>query len=87
MEILFCGAQQGCSAVQPTHFGMTAKSKQSPNAKHEDSSANPNYSGIENSKQNFEFGGPIGVISLMIWSHYILLYFWYNFILIIIPIY
>lgn len=25
----------------------------------------------------WEFGGPIGVTALMIWSHYILLYFWY----------
>lgn len=25
----------------------------------------------------FEFGGPIGVTALMIWSHYILIYFWY----------
>ncbi|KAJ1432282.1 ergosterol biosynthesis ERG4/ERG24 [Ochromonadaceae sp. CCMP2298] len=24
-----------------------------------------------------EFGGPIGVTALMIWSHYILIYFWY----------
>ncbi len=27
--------------------------------------------------QEKEFGGPIGVGALMIWSHYILLYFWY----------
>lgn len=25
----------------------------------------------------YEFGGPIGVLALMIWSHYILFYFWY----------
>lgn len=27
-------------------------------------------------KQEYEFGGPIGVLALMIWSHYILFYFW-----------
>jgi hypothetical protein len=29
-------------------------------------------------KQELEFGGPIGVSALMIWSHYILIYFWYS---------
>lgn len=28
-------------------------------------------------KHEYEFGGPIGVLALMIWSHYILFYFWY----------
>jgi hypothetical protein len=28
-------------------------------------------------KIEYEFGGPIGVTALMIWSHYILFYFWY----------
>jgi hypothetical protein len=36
--------------------------------------------GKEDSKtakiHEFEFGGPIGVSALMIWSHYIVLYFW-----------
>lgn len=27
-------------------------------------------------KHEYEFGGPIGVLALMIWSHYILFYFW-----------
>ena len=26
--------------------------------------------------EEYEFGGPIGASALMIWSHYILLYFW-----------
>ena len=30
----------------------------------------------ESSKIEMEFGGPIGVTALMIWSHYILIYFW-----------
>ena len=34
------------------------------------------YAGITNKTQNYEFGGPIGVTALMIWSHYILIYFW-----------
>jgi hypothetical protein len=32
-----------------------------------------NYAGIG---KTMEFGGPIGVTALMIWSHYILIYFW-----------
>lgn len=32
------------------------------------------YDGINTS--NLEFGGPIGVLALMLWSHYIILYFW-----------
>jgi len=38
------------------------------------------YEGINNAakgKIEYEFGGPIGATALMIWSHYILLYFWY----------
>jgi delta24(24(1))-sterol reductase len=38
------------------------------------------YGGINNAssgKIEYEFGGPIGATALMIWSHYILLYFWY----------
>ena len=31
----------------------------------------------ENEKDALEFGGPIGVTFIIIWSHYILLYFWY----------
>jgi hypothetical protein len=27
-------------------------------------------------KHKYEFGGPFGVLALMIWSHYILFYFW-----------
>lgn len=27
-------------------------------------------------KHEYEFGGPVGVFALMIWSHYILFYFW-----------
>jgi hypothetical protein len=35
------------------------------------------YAGIGvKEKEEMEFGGPIGVTALMIWSHYILLYFW-----------
>ena len=34
------------------------------------------YSGIDSAKSGYEFGGPIGVSFLMVWSHYILLYFW-----------
>lgn len=33
------------------------------------------YGGIT-TNNNMEFGGPIGVLALMIWSHYILYYFW-----------
>jgi len=35
------------------------------------------YQGIQHVEENTEFGGPIGVTAIMIWSHYILLYFWY----------
>ena len=28
------------------------------------------------SVEELEFGGPIGVIFLILWSHYILFYFW-----------
>lgn len=34
-----------------------------------------NY-GMVKKLDNYEFGGPIGVLALMIWSHYILFYFW-----------
>jgi delta24(24(1))-sterol reductase len=34
------------------------------------------YGGIS-SEHGYEFGGPIGVSALMIWSHYITLYFWF----------
>ena len=34
------------------------------------------YKGIDTSESGYEFGGPVGVTALMIWSHYILLYFW-----------
>eukprot|EP01041_Mallomonas_annulata_P008783 gene8783-18164_t len=36
-----------------------------------------NYAGNEKSKEYFEFGGPIGAVFLILWSHYILFYFWY----------
>lgn len=32
------------------------------------------YQGINTN--NLEFGGPKGALALMIWSHYILMYFW-----------
>lgn len=35
------------------------------------------YGGIVNSKEAYEFGGPVGVFCLIVWSHYILFYFWY----------
>lgn len=35
-----------------------------------------NYGGIT-TNNNLEFGGPVGVTVLMIWSHYILYYFYY----------
>eukprot|EP01038_Epipyxis_sp_PR26KG_P009191 gene9191-12396_t len=45
------------------------------------STDNKIYGGIGTSKSDkkveYEFGGPIGVLALMIWSHYILFYFWY----------
>ena len=34
------------------------------------------YAGINTAESGYEFGGPIGVTALMLWSHYILLYFW-----------
>jgi hypothetical protein len=34
------------------------------------------YGRAHKEQQEFEFGGPIGVTALMIWSHYILFYFW-----------
>ena len=34
------------------------------------------YKGIDTSESGYEFGGPIGVTALIVWSHYILLYFW-----------
>ena len=36
-----------------------------------------NYGGIENNPDDLEFGGTIGTLALIIWSHYILFYFWY----------
>lgn len=38
--------------------------------------AKTKYSGINTAESGYEFGGPIGVTALMLWSHYILLYFW-----------
>jgi hypothetical protein len=35
----------------------------------------------EEIKLPVEFGGPFGVLFLIIWSHYILFYFWYVMIL------
>jgi hypothetical protein len=34
------------------------------------------YVGIDLSTGEFEFGGTIGALALMIWSHYIVFYFW-----------
>ena len=38
------------------------------------------YGGIQKTtkdlKETYEFGGPLGVLFLIIWSHYILFYFW-----------
>lgn len=34
------------------------------------------YVGIDLSTGHFEFGGPWGALALMIWSHYIVFYFW-----------
>lgn len=31
----------------------------------------------ETKSEEYEFGGPVGAIGLMVWSHYILIYFWY----------
>ena len=46
------------------------------------SSANvATYTGIKGKngegKFEFEFGGPLGALALILWSHYILFYFWY----------
>jgi hypothetical protein len=36
------------------------------------------YGGITHSgAEDYEFGGPIGCFALMLWSHYILFYFWF----------
>jgi len=35
-----------------------------------------NYSQSAHKEEDYEFGGPIGVTALIIWSHYILIYFW-----------
>ena len=35
-----------------------------------------NYLGIGGKEAEYEFGGPWGVAALMLWSHYILFYFW-----------
>ena len=37
---------------------------------------NNNYNGIGGANQEMEFGGPWGVFALIVWSHYILFYFW-----------
>lgn len=34
------------------------------------------YTKAAHKVEDYEFGGPIGVTALMIWSHYILIYFW-----------
>jgi hypothetical protein len=33
--------------------------------------------GVVKVKEDLEFGGPVGVTALMIWSHLNLIYFWY----------
>lgn len=38
----------------------------------------------EAKQAEYEFGGPIGVSALMIWSHYIVFYFWYVILLLFI---
>ena len=35
------------------------------------------YLGIGGKDVEYEFGGPWGVLALMLWSHYILFYFWW----------
>ena len=35
-----------------------------------------NYTKSAHKVEDYEFGGPIGVTALIIWSHYILFYFW-----------
>lgn len=30
----------------------------------------------QSKKEALEFGGPVGASALMIWSHYIVVYFW-----------
>mmetsp|Transcript_30484 Transcript_30484/g.51493 ORF Transcript_30484/g.51493 Transcript_30484/m.51493 type:complete len:592 (+) Transcript_30484:40-1815(+) len=55
----------------PKESDTTDTKTKSVSAKKEDSQ----YKGIEN--HGYEFGGPYGCTALMIWSHYILIYFWY----------
>jgi len=45
-------------------------------SKRTSSKSDSNYGGIT-TNNNQEFGGPIGVAILMVWSHYILYYFYY----------
>lgn len=36
-----------------------------------------NYAKSSHKEEDWEFGGPVGATALMVWSHYILIYFWY----------
>ena len=59
------------SASPKKRAANTGKSVSTPTV-----NATEKYKGIDTAESGYEFGGPIGVTSLMIWSHYILLYFW-----------
>lgn len=45
-------------------------------AKVEETNEASNYIKTAHKEEDYEFGGPIGVTALIIWSHYILIYFW-----------
>jgi delta24(24(1))-sterol reductase len=61
---------------------MAAQAKSSTKSKGDAAAAdkvdqNQNYARTNAAAEELEFGGPIGVTALMVWSHYILFYFWY----------
>ncbi len=69
---------EGLASPSPKSISSTpAKSKgKKEESNNHDVSSTAGYTGIKHSAQSFEFGGPIGVTALMIWSHYIIFYFW-----------
>jgi len=74
------GPKRSASAGKKTAAGAARprSSSRTPGKAASPAKAEKVYGGITHSgAEDYEFGGPWGCLALMLWSHYILFYFWF----------
>ena len=70
VTVLVRKGDQTVTRMAPSSAAKSTKKESDGDSKSREQS----YGGINTN--NLEFGGWVGALSLMIWSHYILYYFW-----------